>query len=139
MVTLSALLKPKETAVDAMSFSMERGIETEANITGKDYRSGKTRSYYAELSFFDKPLTEGGKLYLTKADVLGALWNDIEPGQKVQIYYLPENPEENVILKMSTDPENFAPVERYSFGQNTILLGFLLFAVGFIGGKLQKK
>lgn len=119
---------------------LENGKEAEASITEKwEERSGRSRNYYVRVSYFDKSVLEGGTLYFADAQVVGFLWDDLEVEQEVRILYLPDNPEENVVLKQSTDPKNFAPIERYSFGGYTLLVGGIMFLAGLVFVRLNKR
>jgi len=119
---------------------LSEGKEAEGTIIEKwNERSGKSRYFYVRVSFSDKSIMEGGQLYFARAEVTGSLWEDLETNEKVTILYLPEDPEEEVVLKISTEPKNLAPIETYDFAYYTMGLGLLMFIIGFIVGKIQKR
>ena len=55
--------------------------------------------------------------------------NLCQQGDKVDVTYLPENPEDRVILGASMEPGNLAPIHKYATGLIALVIGVSL--IGF--------
>jgi len=100
----------------------ERGMTTQARVTGKWNETG---DLCLGVSYFDRPLLEGGELYLIDICefIPGTIWKSLEIDSQVQVIFLPEDPAGNTILAASLEDENRAPINRFPIGGILVGLG----------------
>jgi len=116
---------------------VSEGQTAQATIVGKDVSgTRKAPVHHVKVSFFDKPITQGGKLTITETSELinGNFWEELSIGQKIDVLFIPSKPDE-VLLKACTDSSNLALIDKYPLGLIVTLLG----AVGIVIAKLNKK
>jgi hypothetical protein len=64
-------------------------------------------------------------------------WTSLQPGDKIDVIYLPQDPENTTLLKSAIDPENLAPIHRYKMGFIVLAIGIVLTGLSRITQRLS--
>ncbi len=112
------------------------GVVVEANVidTWKEYSPPASIEHYIKVGFFVGSILEGGELFMpTIGDFVNAsMWASLQPGDKIDVIYLPRDPENTTLLKAAIDPANLAPIYRYETGFVALAIGIVLIGLGRI-------
>lgn len=126
----------------------ETGITTTARVAGKHSRrtrqitsggSNYNFNYSLELTFFTETGTEDsnalvqiGDLVLTEIEVAKSYWNSVQEDEQIEVVYLPDNPEEDVIPKARLKEQGIHPGVFFLLAAGCFLAGAIVM------GTLQK-
>ncbi len=107
------------------------GVVVEANVIDKwdKYSPPSGRDYYVKVGFFVGSILEGGELYMPTIDdeyILASTWASLQPGDKIDVVYLPHDPENTTLLQAALDSANLAPIHRYETSLVALVIGIVL-------------
>ncbi len=118
------------------------GVIVEANVIDKwkEYGPPASIEHYIKVGFFVGSILEGGELFMpTISDfVYASTWTSLQPGDKVDVIYLPKDPENTTLLKAAIDPGNLAPIHKYKTGFVALAIGIALTGLGRIVTRLVR-
>ncbi len=119
----------------------QNGVVVEANVIDKwkEFSPPSSSEHYIKVGFFTKSILEGGELFMpTISDFVPvSMWTSLQPGDKVEVIYLPQDPENTTLLKSAIDPENLAPIHRYKTGFIVLAIGVVLTGLSRIARRLS--
>ncbi len=107
------------------------GVVVEANVIDKwdEYSPPSGSDYYVEVGFLVGSILEGGEFYMPTIDdeyILASTWASLQPGDKIDVVYLPHDPENTTLLQAALDSANLAPIHRYETSLVALVIGIVL-------------